>query len=379
MANKALQPSMRAGYARLGQIGVGIVGGGFMAAVHSRAARAAGASLRAVVASSPASGARAAEELGVARSYPSVDAMLADDAIDIVHVCTPNALHAEQAAAIIAAGRHIVCEKPLATTVIDAARIATAADTAGLVAAVPFVYRFHPMVREARARIAAGDLGSLLTVRGRYLQDWMLGAGDDNWRADRATAGPSRAFADIGSHLVDLIEFVTGDRVARLAAAAGSFFPPVRRSATEDAVGLVLETMTGALGTLLVSQVAAGRKNALALEVSGTKTSLEFDAESPETLWIGGKESSRIVWRDPSMLRDDARRLCRVPAGHPQGYQDAFNGFVADVYTAIATGTAPEGLPTFQDGRRAAAVTQAVLSAVEAGRWVDVPEPVKGR
>lgn len=360
-------------------IGVGIIGGGFMATAHSRAARAAGASLRGIVASSPASADRAARDLGVENAYPDIDALLADPSIDVVHVCTPNTLHAAQAAAVIASGRHVVCEKPLATTAADAARLADAADAAGVVAAVPFVYRFHPMAREARARIAAGELGGLLTVRGRYLQDWMLGAGDDNWRVDRAVGGPSRAFADIGSHLVDLVEFLTGDRVARLAATAGSFFNRPVPVSTEDAVGVVVETTAGALGTLLVSQVSAGHKNGLAVELSGSRAALGFDAETPETLWLGGKDASRTLWRDPDTLHEDARRLCQVPAGHPQGYQDAFNGFVSDVYAAIRDGSAPEGLPTFRDGQRAASVTEAVLSAVGGGSWIDVPAAVPVR
>lgn len=354
-------------------IGVGIVGGGFMAAVHSRAALASGARLRGVVSSGPAASDRAARELGVERPYARLDDLLAADDIDVVHVCTPNALHAEQAATIIAAGKHIVCEKPLATNSPDAIRLTEDAEAAGVVAAVPFVYRFHPLVREARARAAAGDLGTLLTLRGGYLQDWMLGSGDDNWRADRRTGGPSRAFADIGSHLVDLLEFVSGDRVTRLAATAGSFFDRPAPVATEDAVGVVVETAGGALGSLIVSQVSAGHKNSLTLELSGSRASLGFDTETPETLWVGGKALSQLIARDPDVLHADAARLCRVPAGHPQGYQDAFNAFVADVYAALATGEIPDGLPTFHDGARATAVTESVLSAAANQRWVSVP------
>src|SRR5690606_34569772 len=176
------------------------------------------ASLRAVASSSPASSARAAERLGLALSYPTVDELLADDAIDVVHVCTPNATHYDFALAAIAAGKHVICEKPLATSAAEAGELASRAHAAGVSATVPFVYRYHPMVREARARVARGDLGTLLTVQGGYLQDWLLSKHDDDWRVDASQGGPSRAFADTGSHPGDLAAFATGARTLRLAA-----------------------------------------------------------------------------------------------------------------------------------------------------------------
>ncbi|HEY0246993.1 MAG TPA: Gfo/Idh/MocA family oxidoreductase [Gryllotalpicola sp.] len=353
-------------------IGVGVVGGGFMATVHSRAARAARARLVGVVGSAPERGAAAAAELGFERSYDALDALLADPAIDVVHVTTPNALHADQALAALAAGKNVVCEKPLATTVADAERLVQA--SAGRTGTVPFVYRFHPLVREARARIARGEAGRVLTVQGSYLQDWLLSADDDNWRVDAAAGGRSRAFADIGSHLVDLIEFVTGERVARVAASTRTFFDAraVHTTvSTEDAVAVAVETAGGAIGTLLVSQAAPGRKNRLHVEIAGSAESLVFDQEQPETLWVGRRAGSLLVPRDVDQLAPDAARLVMTPAGHPQGYQDAFNAFVADSYAAIG-GAAPEGLPRFEDGLRAARVTEAVLRSAESGAWADV-------
>ncbi|RWZ68405.1 Gfo/Idh/MocA family oxidoreductase [Labedella populi] len=358
-------------------LGVGIVGGGFMAEVHSRAARAAGARLVAVSSSSADRAAAAAERLGIERGVESLDALLEDPLIQVVHVCTPNALHAEQAERVIAAGKHVVCEKPLATTVPDAARLVAAAAAAGVVASVPFVYRFHPLVREARARVAAGESGRLLTFAASYLQDWLLEESDDNWRVDSASGGRSRAFADIGSHLVDLVEFVTGDRVTRVAANARTFFTErAEHSAvtTEDAVAATVETASGAIGTLLVSQVAPGRKNRLHVEIAGAAESLVFDQEQPETLWLGRRSGTTVLPRDADQLSPDAARLVAVPAGHAQGYQDAFNAFVVDSYSAVRGGR-PEGLPVFADGLRAAVVTEAVLDASDAGAWVDVPQP----
>jgi predicted dehydrogenase len=361
----------------VGRLGVGIVGGGFMATVHSRAARAARGRLVGIVSSSPARAHVAADELGIETAYASVDELLADDAIDVVHVCTPNALHADQASAALAAGKHVVCEKPLATSVPDAAALVEQAASASrggtpLVATVPFVYRFHPLVREARARVQAGQLGRLLSIHGSYLQDWLLSAGDDNWRVDSAAGGRSRAFADIGSHLVDLTEFITGDRITRVSATTRTFFD-ARAShsqiTTEDAAAVVVETAGGALGTLLVSQVAPGRKNRLHLEIAGAESSLGFDQEQPETLWVGRRAGTQVIPRDADQLTPDAARLSVVPAGHPQGYQDAFNAFVADTYAAIA-GATPDGLPRFEDGLRAARITDAVLDSAERGSWV---------
>nr|WP_268921006.1 Gfo/Idh/MocA family oxidoreductase [Microbacterium chengjingii] len=350
---------------------VGIVGGGFMAAVHSRAARSTGAVLAGVVASSPERSHQVAAELGIERGFDSLDALI--DNVDAVHVCTPNALHAPQALAVLEAGLHVVCEKPLATTVADAERLVHAAS--GVTAAVPFVYRFHPLVRHARDRIASGESGRVLSIRGSYLQDWMLDEADDNWRVDAAAGGRSRAFADIGSHLIDLIEFVTGDRVTRVASTARTFFgdrAEHQAITTEDAAAVVFETTGGAIGTLLVSQTAPGRKNALTIEIAGSAESIGFEQEQPETLWVGRRTGSLIVPRDADQLSPDAARLCTVPAGHPQGYQDAFNAFVGDVYAAVG-GASPDGLPRFDDGLRAVRLTDAVMTASETAAWVDVP------
>ncbi|MFF2050140.1 Gfo/Idh/MocA family protein [Leifsonia sp. NPDC058194] len=351
---------------------VAIVGGGFMAEVHTRAARAARADLAGIVSSTPEKSAAAADRLGVARAYGSLDELLADDSIDVVHVTTPNALHAAQAGAVLAAGKDVICEKPLATTTADARELVRAAD--GRVATVPFVYRFHPMVREARHRFASGQAGQVLSINASYLQDWLLGSGDDNWRVDSAQGGRSRAFADIGSHLVDLVEFVSGDRVSRVSATKKTVFAErASHSAitTEDAVAVVIETEGGALGTLLVSQVAPGRKNRLLLEIAGTAESVAFDQEQPETLWVGRRSGSLLIPRDGDQLSADAARLCVVPSGHPQGYQDAFNAFVADSYAAVA-GEDPDGLPRFTDGLRAVQITDAVLDSAEAGTWIEM-------
>lgn len=357
----------------VGTIRTGILGGGFMARVHTAAARAAGARLTGIATSTPEGAVRAARDLGYERAENGAPALLAASDLDVVHICTPNATHAPLALAALEAGHHVVCEKPLATRVEDARELVAAAEKRGVVGAVPFVYRYHPMVREARARVARGDVGALLTIDASYLQDWMLLPGDDDWRARTSAGGASRAFADIGSHLFDLIEFVAGDRVARLVARTRRVFD--RRGAhevrNEDIAAVMFETESGALGTALVSQMAAGRKNALVIELHGEAASIRFEQERPEELWIGARGESRLLLRDPATAVPDSARLQHVPAGHPMGYQDAFNGFVADVYRAIG-GDHPDGLPTFVDGLRAAVLTDAVLASAATGRWTEV-------
>ncbi|NQX13230.1 Gfo/Idh/MocA family oxidoreductase [Microbacteriaceae bacterium VKM Ac-2855] len=353
---------------------IGVLGGGFMATVHSRAARSAGAVLAGIASSTPEKSAAAAASLGFERGYVSAEELIGDPSIDVVHVCTPNATHAALALAAIAAGKHVVCEKPLAGTVDEATELVEAARRAGVVNTVPFAYRFHPMVREARARVARGDTGRLVQVRGTYLQDWMLGADDDNWRVDSAAGGASRAFGDVGSHLVDLLEFIAGERIVSLTALTSTIYPerggrPVH---TEDLVGAIVRLAGGAIGTLLVSQVAAGHRNELVLELSGVDESVRFEQENPETLWIGRRDSAVTIPRDAGILTPDASRLSIVPSGHPMGYQDAFNAFARDTYAAVV-GSPPDGVPVFADGLRAATITRAVLDAAESKAWVDVP------
>ncbi|MCU1585020.1 MAG: oxidoreductase family, NAD-binding Rossmann fold domain protein [Microbacteriaceae bacterium] len=342
-----------------------------MATVHSRAARSDGARLAAVVSSGGAGSARAAEALGFERSYDSAEQLLADDDIQVVHIVTPNVTHFEFALAALDAGKHVVCEKPLTTNTEDARTLVAAAAAAGVSATVPFVYRFHPMVREARARVRSGETGALLSIQASYLQDWLLERSDDNWRVDRNVGGPSRAFADIGSHLCDLLEFVTGDHIARVQAVTKTVFADRamnRTVTTEDLAAVLLETRGGVVGTLLVSQVAPGRKNRLQFEISGAEQTVEFNQEDPESLWLGRRQGSQLLRRDLE-LSADAMRLSVLPPGHPLGYQDAFNAFVADSYANVR-GEPRDGLPTFEDGLRAVTITDAVLESAATDSWV---------
>ncbi|TWD75427.1 putative dehydrogenase [Kribbella amoyensis] len=353
---------------------VGIVGGGFMGQVHGRAALVSGATVVGAVGSSPDRAEAARAATGAERGFATLDELLAAD-IDVVHVCTPNNTHLPVTLQALDAGKHVICEKPLATSAKDAAGLLAAAEEAGLVATVPFVYRYHPMVRELRTKVAAGEAGQITSLHGSYLQDWLAGADDDNWRVDDAAGGPSRAFADIGSHWCDLTEFVTGDRIVAVSAQTRT----VRANRggvevrTEDLATAQFRTEGGVVGTVVVSQVAAGRKNRLYLEVSGTDASFGFDQEDPDRLWVGRRAGNQVLFRDPETLSPPAARINRLPAGHAQGYQDAFDFFVADSYAAVEQDDRPDGLPDFAAGARSARIVDAVLrSAAADATWTAV-------
>jgi predicted dehydrogenase len=354
----------------------GIVGTGFMARVHASAIRSAGGTVSRLAGSSPARAKEAAQGLFAEDVAASVAELVADPEVDVVSICTPNALHREMAEAALGAGRHVVCEKPLALTAEDAGHLATAAAGAGVLHAVPFVYRYYAAVREARERIARGDGGPLWLLHGSYLQDWLAPATETNWRVDPASGGASRAFADIGVHWCDLMEFVTGHRVVELSATTGRAHrtrgPDAVPVTTEDGACVLFRTDRGAMGSLLVSQASPGRKNALTFAFDGTEQSFAFDQEHPDELWVGGVRESRVVPRDPATLTGPAARYSVLPAGHPQGYQDCFNAFYADVVASLE-GRAVDGLPTFDDGARAARITAAVMASAAGRDWVPVP------
>jgi predicted dehydrogenase len=367
-----------------------VIGAGFIGGVHARSARLAGAELVGIAASTPERSRDAAARVRAARAFASAEEVIAADDVDVVHICTPNHLHAPVAEAALAAGKHVICEKPLALDAAQAAAATAAVEATDRVGAVPFVYRYHPMALEARARIAAGELGALRLIHGGYLQDWLSTPEDDSWRVDPEMSGKSRAFADIGSHWCDLVEFLTGDRIAAVCAQASTVIPerasrgaarafervdgPAaerRKVTTEDLVAVLFRTRAGVVGTMVVSQVSPGRKNDLHIEIGGEHASVRFEQERPETLWIGRRERSEILWRDPALLSPSAARHATVPAGHPQGYLDCFDAFVADAYAAVR-GEAPDGLPTFADGARAARITDAVIESSGGGSWIDV-------
>lgn len=372
----------------MSSLNIAIVGAGMIGAVHRRAAMLAGATVRGVCASTPERSRDVAARWNLHRAYADIDDVVADPQVQVVHICTPNALHKPYAEAALKAGKHVVCEKPLATSAADAAELADAARRTGLVATVPFVYRYHPVVREARARILAGELGPIRLMHGSYLQDWLMDAGANNWRVDPGQGGPSRVFADIGSHWCDLVEWVSGQRFAEVCATFATVIPEraaaSRQSFTaastggamepvtsEDVAAAMFRTSAGVIANVTVSQVSPGRKNRLWFELDGAKASVAFDQEDSERLWMGHADHAVSFVRDPTAGSAEQRRLAVLPAGHAQGYAQCFEAFVADTYAAIR-GERPEGLPTFDDGLRAARITERVVASAAGRNWLTI-------
>ncbi len=368
-----------------------IAGTGFIGPVHAQAVRVAGGTVVGVAASTPERSRAAADRLGAEKAYESAEALVGDDSVDLVHVCTPNHLHEELAERALRAGKHVICEKPLAVDLEGAQRLAALAAETPVCAAVPFAYRYYPTAREARHRIRSGASGAVRLVHGTYLQDWLLTAEDDNWRVDADLGGASRAFADIGSHWCDLAEFVTGHRISRLSArtlraiperrhgdsreafARGDGRGAMRAVATEDAAVLQFETDRGALGTAVISQISAGRKNRLWLEVDAAGESLRFDQEDAESLWLGRRESAAIVAPRP----DHALARGGPPGGRPGRPSAGLSGLLQPVRARRLRrdrGRRAGRAPAFGAGLRTARITDAVLTSAREERWVELAE-----
>ncbi|WJZ66954.1 Gfo/Idh/MocA family protein [Kocuria rosea] len=352
----------------------GIIGGGMIARVHAHAVRASGHEVLAAASRDAASGQRAGQQTGAREVHSTPLELIEDPRVEVVHICSPNDTHPDLVRAALEAGKHVICEKPLATGRADAQAMVDHWRATDLVATVPFGYRFYSSIRELRARLSSGEDTPHL-VRGNYLQDWLSRPTDTNWRVDSAQGGQSRAFADIGVHWCDLLEFITGQRITSLTADLSTVYDTRGTSpepvSTEDAAVLVFRLDGGALGSATISQAAPGHKNDLRIAVDTPVHSYEFHQEEPNTLWIGGREQTRIWNRADEDASPLSTAYDQSPGGHPQGWRDAFTSFVADTYRA-AQGEEVDGLPTFDDGLRAAVLTDAVLTSAASGRWVDI-------
>lgn len=367
---------------------IALIGTGMIAAAHLRAARTAGAQVSGILGSRPERSAQLAREWEVPTGYPDLAALIADRP-DVAHVCTPNNTHATYAEELIRAGIHVVLEKPVATSTAAAQHLVELAEQHGVLVTVPYVYRYHPLVREIRARRIAGEFGDIALIHGSYLQDWLLSSDSTTWRIDAAAGGPSRAFADIGTHWCDLAEFVSGERFASLSATtaithrtrpagtgpsfSGSTDDTGRAPVDTEDIALVnFKTAHDVPANTVISQVSAGRKNRLWLEIDGTAGSVVFDQENPETIWLGRENESVLLHRGETTAHPDQVQFNRTPAGHPQGWTDAFTAFITDSYAAF-DGQQPEGLPTIEDGLRSVELIDAVLTSARGQGWVRVP------
>ncbi len=373
-----------------------IFGTGFMGRVHLEGVRRVeSVETVAIVGRNLEAAKRLASGFGVPTVTTDYREVLRDPAIDAVHICTPNAQHFSMAKDALGAGKHVLCEKPLTTTVVEAEELAALAAKKGLRNCVCHNLRYYPQVQQMRRLREAGELGDILVVQGTYSQDWLLYDTDWNWRVDSKAGGASRCMADIGSHWFDMTEHVTGLKVASLCADLQTFHKTRKQPKgsvetfankmlraedyietpieTEDFGAAVFRLGTRARGSMTASQVSAGRKNGLRIEVYGTKASAAWAQERPDELWVGHRDrGNEIFIKDPSLLAPGARSYADLPGGHSEGYDDTFKQVFRRFYSSIASGAAPE-YPQFSDGLRQMVILDSVLESSKKRGWVDVP------
>ena len=374
-----------------------VIGTGFIGPAHVEALRRLGIEVVGVAGSSPERARPKAEALNIPKVYADWRDLVADPVVNVVHITTPNHLHYPMARAAIEAGKHVVCEKPLAMNSQESAELLRLATEAGIVHAVNYNIRFYPICQEARARAARGDLGDVYIIHGSYLQDWLFYDTDWNWRLEPDLGGSLRAVADVGTHWLDLTSFITGLRVQAVLADFHTFIPVRKKPAkpidtfagkelqpedyveqpihTEDYATVLLVYEDGARGAMTVSQVSAGRKNRLAFEIDGSKLALAWDSERPNELWIGHRDGpNEVLMKDPSLLTPRAGECAGYPGGHNEGFPDSFKQLCQAVYRYIRAGdiAAPPDFPTFADGHEEILLCEAIERSAREHKWVEV-------
>jgi len=374
---------------------VGIAGTGFIGPAHLEALRRNNINVIGLAEANHELAREKAQDLGIMKAYASFEEMIADPEIQVVHLATPNHLHYSQAKAALGAGKHVICEKPLAMNSEESADLVRIAKDTGLVNVINFNIRFYPMAQQARQMVRNGDLGDLFVLQGSYLQDWLLLQTDWNWRLEPGLGGTLRAVGDIGSHWLDLLTFVTDLKVKEVFADFKTFHPirkkPLKELETftgkmltpedyedkpihtEDYATILLHYENNTRGVLTVSQVSSGRKNRLFFEINGSESSLVWNSERPNELWIGHRtEPNQILLKDPSLLSEQARSTVSYPGGHNEGFPDTFKQLYRKVYDYILEGdfsTEPD-FPTFADGHYEQVLCEAIERSAKENKWV---------
>ena len=376
-------------------IGVAVAGTGFIGPVHVEALQRLGLRITGVLGSRPEKAEAARRRLGLPRAYGSFEEVLGDAQVDAVHLAVPNVLHFDMARRALLAGKHVMCEKPLAMNAPEAAELVQVASRSGLHAGVCYNIRFYPMNLEARTRIRGGALGEVFSVVGRYVQDWLLFETDYNWRVLADEGGALRAVADIGTHWMDLVLSMTGLRVKAVFADlrtvhkvrsrplgevetfSGASVAADNREAvpieTDDSACVMFRFEGGGQGVLWVSQVTAGRKNTLRYEIAGARGSLAWRSERPNELWLGHRDRpNEVLTRDPALLSTVARGFTNYPGGHNEGFPDTFKQCFRAFYEALASGAPGDQAlyPTFKEGAHEIELCDAILQSHHKERWV---------
>jgi predicted dehydrogenase len=376
-------------------IGAAVIGTGFIGTVHVQALRRLGVAVRGVLGSSPERGVARAADIGAPRAYATLDELLADASVDVVHVTSPNHAHFPQVKAILAAGKHVICEKPLAMTSEQSAEMVRIAKASGKVCAVCYNIRFYPLNQQARGMVAAGELGDIRFISGHYHQDWLAKPTDWNWRLEADQGGALRSVGDIGTHWVDLTSFITGLKASAVLAELATFVPerqkptgPVetftasagktetRKIDTDDAAMILIRYPNGARGVMSTSQINVGRKNTLTWDIAGSKASAAWMSETPDHLWIGHRDGpNQILQRDFGLMNTLGTAAASLPPGHVEGFADSFFAFFRAVYRDVAAGGRQAGSTwaSFEDGHYEMLFCDAVLASARDGRWVEIP------
>jgi predicted dehydrogenase len=380
------------------KIKAGVIGTGFIGPAHIEALRRLGFVEIVGLAECTDEVAREkADALHIPESYGDYGALLQDEAIQVVHICSPNYLHFEMAKAALEAGKHVVCEKPLAISVQQARDLVRIAANTGLVNAINFNVRYYPLMRQVKTMVEKGDMGEIFAVHGSYLQDWLFHPTDYNWRLETALSGDLRAVADIGTHWMDLITYVTGLRIKAVFADLTTFhkvrkkpLKPVETYAgkllspedyedmpivTEDYATILFRFENDARGVLTVNQVAAGRKNQAQFEIDGSKQAVAWQSETPNALWIGKRDgNNETMIKDPSLAYAEARNLMNYPGGHTEGFPDTFKQLYQEVYAAVRQGKMPDvpPFPCFRDGLHELVICEKIQESNQKGQWISV-------
>jgi predicted dehydrogenase len=378
------------------RIGAAVIGTGFIGTVHVEALRRLGISVTGVLGSTADRGAARASALGVGRAYGSLAELLGDPDVQVVHVTSPNAAHYPHVKQILAAGRHVICEKPLAMTSEQSAEMAALARVSGKIAAVCYNIRFYPLNQHARQMAADGELGEVRMICGHYHQDWLAKPSDWNWRLEADEGGALRSVGDIGTHWIDLTSFIIGQRPSAVFADLATFIPerrkpvgPVetftavsgatepRRIETDDAATILLRYPNGARGIMSTSQISQGRKNALHWDISGSAASAAWHSETPDHLWIGHRDApNQILQRDASLMNAAGAAAASLPGGHVEGFADSFRALFKEFYRDVAQGARAKdaAYASFEDGHYEMLFCDAVLQSARGGRWVEIAQ-----
>ena len=372
-----------------------IIGTGFMGRVHLETVRRLQFVEAAAIAGRNTEAARrmaSGFSIATVADYRDV---LRDPTIDAVHICTPNALHFSMAKDALRAGKHVLCEKPLATTVEEGEELVSLAAKKGLRNCVCHNLRYYPMVQQMRRMREDGDLGEIFIVQGTYFQDWLLYDTDWSWRVDTEAGGPSRCMADIGSHWFDMAEHITGLRVTSLCADLQIVYRTRKQPKhsvetfsnkvlgpddyletsvhTEDLGSAIFRMGERTRGIVAASQVSSGRKNRLSIEICGSRASVAWNQESPDELWVGHRNTGNEIFiKDPALLKSEARSYADLPGGHSEGYDDTFKQVFRRFYASMRNPDGAQEYPQFVDGLRQLRILNAVLASNRERAWMDV-------